>query len=597
MEITLAEGMPVIALGALAFVNKLMPNGKVEIQLKKDRSRHVLTIDEIELINLSEKDSVPKPRLSEAMYRFHDTSIESAEIAQKRYVVLNKCVNNEITVSQAAEELDLSVSTIYKLRRSFAKEDGVMALLANKKGRKLGLSALQAPVEAVMDAAISKNYRGKGATVKKIHLSIIEECRRLELSPPSLSTVQRRVRKLSPLEKMTAIHGADYAKEKLGLKTGKLVLSRPLEQVQIDHTEVDILLAGTEDGERAVRPWLTVVIDSYTRVILGFYLALHPPSAVSVAAALSMACFTKASFLNAIGASSATYPFYGKPELIFVDNAVEFRSSKFVRACSLNNIRVEWRPIGKKHWGGIVERVIGTLMRKVHSLPGTTMSSVSQRPQGEINATVTFPRLLVWLTLQIEIYHNTSHRGLQGRSPANVWFEAFQTDNGSPIYPPLIADPFKFKLDFMPEDRRSITSRGIQFKRNFYSSQALALHVGRKDVIIKYDPFKMKKIWAYIDNNYIEADYGMTRPDMSLAEVMLASKPTKQPPWLTSEQGYAVRFEAEKLIRKRNVSKAKKENYELANSYIPGPSSEAELSDASELDGRKFIPTIYPVKE
>ena len=121
MEITLAEGMPVIALGALAFVNKLMPNGKVEIQLKKDRSRHVLTIDEIELINLSEKDSVPKPRLSEAMYRFHDTSIESAEIAQKRYVVLNKCVNNEITVSQAAEELDLSVSTIYKLRRSFAK--------------------------------------------------------------------------------------------------------------------------------------------------------------------------------------------------------------------------------------------------------------------------------------------------------------------------------------------------------------------------------------------------------------------------------------------------------------------------------------------
>lgn len=107
----------------------------------------------------------------------------------------------------------------------------------------------------------------------------------------------------------------------------------------------------------------------------------------------------------------------------------------------------------------------------------------------------------------------------------------------------------------------------------------------------------MKKIWAYIDNNYIEADYGMTRPDMSLAEVMLASKPTKQPPWLTSEQGYAVRFEAEKLIRKRNVSKAKKENYELANSYIPGPSSEAELSDASELDGRKFIPTIYPVKE
>jgi putative transposase len=65
--------------------------------------------------------------------------------------------------------------------------------------------------------------------------------------------------------------------------------------VQIDHTFVDIQLA--DERRRAVlgRPWLTLVLDVHTRSVLGLYVPLAPPSAVSVALAISLAVLPRSS--------------------------------------------------------------------------------------------------------------------------------------------------------------------------------------------------------------------------------------------------------------------------------------------------------------
>jgi len=44
---------------------------------------------------------------------------------------------------------------------------------------------------------------------------------------------------------------------------------------QVDHAQLDILLLW-EDGTDA-RPWLTIVIDDYSRAIAGYYLGFDPP--------------------------------------------------------------------------------------------------------------------------------------------------------------------------------------------------------------------------------------------------------------------------------------------------------------------------------
>jgi putative transposase len=56
---------------------------------------------------------------------------------------------------------------------------------------------------------------------------------------------------------------------------------------QADHAQLNIRLVG-EDGQIA-RPWLTIVIDDYSRAIAGYYLGFDPPSSTRTALALRQA--------------------------------------------------------------------------------------------------------------------------------------------------------------------------------------------------------------------------------------------------------------------------------------------------------------------
>lgn len=42
-------------------------------------------------------------------------------------------------------------------------------------------------------------------------------------------------------------------------------------------------------------------------------------------------------------------------------------------------MKIEWRPPGEPHFGGHIERIIGTQMGALRLLPGTTFSNVEER--------------------------------------------------------------------------------------------------------------------------------------------------------------------------------------------------------------------------
>jgi putative transposase len=64
---------------------------------------------------------------------------------------------------------------------------------------------------------------------------------------------------------------------------------RPLEIVQMDHTLVDIMVVDEIHGRSTGWPWVTVAFDVATRVVLGYLLSLHSPSATSVGLSFAMA--------------------------------------------------------------------------------------------------------------------------------------------------------------------------------------------------------------------------------------------------------------------------------------------------------------------
>jgi len=55
---------------------------------------------------------------------------------------------------------------------------------------------------------------------------------------------------------------------------------------------------------------------------------------------------------------------------LHLDNAKEFRSEALRRGCEQYGIAIDYRPVRTPHYGGHIERLIGTMMEKVHLLGG-----------------------------------------------------------------------------------------------------------------------------------------------------------------------------------------------------------------------------------
>jgi putative transposase len=73
------------------------------------------------------------------------------------------------------------------------------------------------------------------------------------------------------------------------------------------------------------------------------------------------------------------WPCWGFPSRIHLDNAKEFHGEMLRRACEQYGIALDYRPPATPHMGGHIERLVGTLMRALHELPGATFSNPKQR--------------------------------------------------------------------------------------------------------------------------------------------------------------------------------------------------------------------------
>ena len=147
------------------------------------------------------------------------------------------------------------------------------------------------------------------------------------------------------------------------------------------HTVADVFLVDPASRQPIGRPTLTVAIDVATRSVLGICLSLEAPSSLLVALCLEHAVFPKEVWLGTMGAT-VEWPMYGRMRALHSDNGKEFHSSAFRRGCDLNRIEVIYRPPATPRFGGHVERLIGTLMRRVRLLPGTSYSDLlGRRPR------------------------------------------------------------------------------------------------------------------------------------------------------------------------------------------------------------------------
>ena len=332
-------------------------------------------------------------------------------------------------VTEAAAELDLGRSALYELLQRYRRRPQASSLLPLRRGRRGKESLLEDEREALLKACIDDFYlRPERPSLSALQLEVKRRFAEHALTAPNYRTLVRRVEALDARSSLRRREGAKKAREKYqAVNTSSLKPQRPLELVQIDHTLVDVIVVDQERRRPIGRPWLTLAVDVKTRMVAGFHVSLWAPSTLSICMALTHAVLPKAPWLADRELNSLDWPVSGLPGTLHVDNAREFHSEALTRGCQEYGISLEHRPPGQPHFGGHVERLIGTMMGAVHLLPGTTFSDVKQKGSydAEARALLTLSELERWLSLQIAgVYHLTAHSAL-GVPPLSAWNHAF----------------------------------------------------------------------------------------------------------------------------------------------------------------------------
>jgi len=431
-------------------------------------------------------------------------------------------------VDWAMRQLNVSRSTLFRLVKQFREDGRTSGLLRDTRGPKPGMQPLDPAVEAI----VAHHFKGLYATRRKptrtrFWREIAADCRAQGLAPPSIRRLGRWLEQHDQAKLMARREGKDKAERRYVATPGMLVANDPLDIVQIDHTKADVTVVDPVTRRPLGRPTLTVAIDVNTRMVLGFYLSLEPPSLLAVALCLTHAVMDKSHWLTARGIST-DWPTRGIPNAIYVDNGAEFHARAFQLACSEYQIDLQYRPPGTPRYGGHIERLIGTMMGAVHLLPGSHFSNIFERGDldAEAEAVMTLDELETWLALEITgSYHARVHSALE-TTPAAAW--AARTNE---VRVQIPADLRQFLVDFLPSELRVLQRDGLHLFHIRYWADELRWLMGRESrkFTLKYDPRDLSRIFVLTENGIIEArPADLTRPAVTLWEHRAARRALRE---------------------------------------------------------------------
>lgn len=450
---------------------------------------------------------------------------EHWDLARLRADVLRKISgrghDRAMQIAEAADRLQLSSRTIRRLLCRLEADPRTSSLMRKPHPGGAGSSRLHPLTEEIINEALQDSYlKRQQPGISELTKEIRRRCRSRGLSPPAYNTVRKRVTALNQRSVAVSRRGPDEALKYRPVLASSPRRDFPLEMIQIDHTTADIILVDERTRQPIGRPTVTFAVDEYSRAIVGLVVSLEAPSSTTVALCVASIAGGKAERLARFGVS-APWEMEGLPEAVFVDNASEFHGKALERGCAQYGINLRFRKLGQKQEGGIVERLIGTFMRKVHGLPGTTFSNVAARGtyDPDKSATLTLGEFEAWLLNEIcGVYHNTVHSHL-GCSPNDAWRRGAARRS-----PRQAVDRTKLVLDFLPGTLRKVGTQGVVWDRISYSSPVLSeflMRGGKQRYLVKRDPRDISCIWLFDphQSSYIELPYrDRWRPPIALWE-------------------------------------------------------------------------------
>jgi len=266
----------------------------------------------------------------------------------------------------------------------------------------------------------------------------------------------------------------------------------PCSRFQIDATVLDVYIRSRRNRRLIIgRPTLYVVIDVFSRMIVGIYVGLESPSWVAAMMALANAAKPKAEFCRSIGVDieSHEWPAQHIPFVVAGDRG-EMLAAKVDPVLLQFNIVVENAAPYRADWKGVVEarfRILPAIFKPY--VPGYVETDFRQRGAPDYRAEAVLDlddlyKIVVNLILHYNNHHALEdyprHPGLTEDNipsvPLDLWNWGIANLSGTPR-PPLL-DRFHFAL--MPKQRASVTPQGILFEGRLTRALERSRQVGSR---------------------------------------------------------------------------------------------------------------------
>jgi putative transposase len=209
-------------------------------------------------------------------------SEEAWSKARKRLAAIQPLLTAEPVSKEVAKRhaecAGVHVSTLYRWLEAYRKTEQLTALLPEKPGGEPGQKRLPARCEEIVSLVIEQIYLTRQRpSVRHVITEIIRRCRDAGLAVPHRNTIRRRIERIPEQVEAERRDGSQAARVYEPLADNFPMPESALSVVQIDHTKVDIILVDDLTRQPVGRPWITLAIDVFSRMIAGFYVSFDPP--------------------------------------------------------------------------------------------------------------------------------------------------------------------------------------------------------------------------------------------------------------------------------------------------------------------------------
>jgi hypothetical protein len=283
---------------------------------------------------------------------------------------------------------------------------------------------------------------------------------------------------------------------------------------QIDATVGDIYLVSELNPRQIIgRPIIYLVVDVFSRMVVGLSVTLEGPSWLGAMLALENATTDKTAFCSLYGVSldGDEWPCHHLPEMLLADRGEleGYNGDHIVHAL---NIVVSNTAPYRADMKGIVEQCFRLAnLRVLNTLPGAVQQQERGTRDHRLDAALTLSQLTTLLIRGI-LYHNRHHymadypldRAMlqDGVTPCplDLWHWGVTNRTGHLRTLPVET----IRLSLLPQSEASVTRQGIRFRKLHYTSPTAveagwfvkAGQSGRWKVRVSYDPRLVD--WLYV---------------------------------------------------------------------------------------------------